>query len=75
MTNLRPTAPDVLLREIEDTQMTRDDVARTYADALLSKDKTDWQLVNSRIIERWSMYALKYIKTRAWKLVDSGVGS
>lgn len=63
---------NVLLTEIGDGRCTRDDVAMTYAMSLVSseRDSVDWEKVNKAIIERWSMNALVYIKTRAWKKVE-----
>jgi hypothetical protein len=65
---------NVLLREIADKRMTRDDVALTYAFAIRqqgqwSGDEVDYAKVNRAIMERWSMAALKYIKEKAWRLV------
>lgn len=59
-----------LLREIADEQMTRKDVALTYAFAICQADVVDFHVVNQAIIDRWSMAALKYIKERAWKLIE-----
>ena len=59
-----------LLRETQMTEITRDIIALTYAMALCSSDKTDWRTVNLAIIDKWSISALEYIKTRAWKLVE-----
>lgn len=57
----------VLLREVADKRMKRNDVAATYALALLSSEResVDWPKVNGAIIERWSCNALKYIKDKA----------
>lgn len=60
---------DVLLREIADKRMKREDVALSYALALRTPDEVDWPKVNHAIIDRWSMSALKWIKTYAWKCV------
>jgi hypothetical protein len=63
----------VLLREIADKRMTRDDVAMTYAFAIRQhdggRDQVDFAKVNHAILDRWSMAALKYIKEKAWRLV------
>lgn len=64
-----------ILREIADKRMTRDDVALTYAFAIRQSvarqsARVDWTLVNHAIIERWSLSALKYIKTAAWRRVE-----
>jgi hypothetical protein len=59
-----------LLQEIADPRMKREDVALTYAFAL-RQGGVDWPTVNKAIVARWSLSALKWIKTRAWKLVEA----
>ncbi len=59
-----------LEREIADPQMKREDVALTYAFGLRQRDDVDWRKVNGLIIERWSLSALKWIKTYAWKRLE-----
>lgn len=59
-----------LLREIADSHLTRDDVALTYAMAMRGGEEVDWSKVNHAILDRWSMAALRYVKTEAWKLVQ-----
>ena len=54
-----------LLVEIANLKMRRRDVAQTYALAMRSSEPTDWLRVNRAIIERWSMSALMWIKTKA----------
>ena len=56
-----------ILREIADPQMTRDDVAATYAFAIRQASQVDFPTVNQAIIDRWSMSALRYIKEKAWR--------
>lgn len=56
----------VMLEEIADSRMTRDDVATSYAFGL-RQGGVDWATVNRAIIERWSRGGLRYIKERAWK--------
>ena len=58
-----------LFEEILDREMTRDDVALTYAFGLRSVEPIDWLAVNRAIIARWSKSALKYIKEQAWKRI------
>ena len=58
-----------LLKEIEDKAMKRNDIVLTYAFGLISSEDIDWPKVNKKIVERWSIDALRYIKNRAWKLV------
>ena len=55
----------ILLHEIGEKAMKRNDVAKTYALALRSSEETDWAKVNKAIIERWSLHALEWIKERA----------
>lgn len=57
---------ETLLDEIARKGTTRNDVAKTYALAIRSSDRTNWARVNQAIIDRWSMHALKFIKERAW---------
>ena len=59
-----------LLSEIACQGCKRNDVATTYALAILSSEATDWKAVGAAIIARWSRSALGYIKKRAWKLVE-----
>jgi len=61
-----------LIQEIGDHTMHRKDVALTYAMSMLSSecDSINWGKVNRAIIDRWSRYALVWIKTRAWELFD-----
>lgn len=59
-----------MLREIADPRMTRDDVAITYAFGLRQPDDVDWPTVNHAILDRWSPYALRYIKEKAWRIAS-----
>lgn len=69
MTRIEMVDPGgALLEEIGDSRMKREDVALTYAFALRSPDGVDFASVNRAIVDRWSLSALKWIKTRAWKL-------
>lgn len=71
--DIRTTMVDVegqLFYEIADKRITRDDVALTYAFGIRQGDPIDWPKVNKAIIERWSMSALKYIKTEAWAYAE-----
>lgn len=63
----------VILREIDNKRMTRNDVAQTYAILLKFPGDYNWQRINGAIIKRWSKYALEYIKRRAWAIVKMGV--
>jgi len=55
-----------LLQEIKIKEVTKKDIAKTYALALASSEETDWAKVNKAIIKRWSMSALFDIKKWAW---------
>mgnify|MGYP001590470853 FL=1 len=55
-----------LLREIDTGELHQRDIAKTYALAMKSSEKTDWAKVNEAIIKRWSMAGLKHIKAMAW---------
>lgn len=63
-----------ILAEISSKVFTREDVAQTYALTLVSseRDKVDWKKVNTAIMARWSVSALKWIKERAWKIAQNG---
>ena len=58
-----------LLKEIEDKAMKRNDIVLTYALGIMSTEEIDWPKVHKKIVERWSIDALRYIKNRAWKMV------
>jgi hypothetical protein len=75
MADIRVEMIDVegqLAREIADPRMTREDVALTYAFALRQWNPADtrYAAINRAIMERWSLSALKWIKTRAWALYE-----
>jgi hypothetical protein len=57
-----------LLREIVDHRLTRREVAKTYRLAMDSSEckKVNWAKVNMAIVQRWSPYALEWIKKQAW---------
>jgi hypothetical protein len=59
----------VLLEEIADDRLKREDIAASYALAMKTPDKVDWPKVNRAIIDRWSKSGLVFIKERAWKVV------
>lgn len=59
----------IVLIEIADKHLTRDDVAITYAYCLRQGEVDRIGEINKAIIERWSLSALKYIKTKAWKRI------
>ena len=55
-----------LLREIDTVELHQRDIAKTYALAMKSSEKTDWAKVNEAIIKRWSVSELNHIKAMAW---------
>lgn len=57
-----------MMREITTPGFTRRDVAKSYALTLKSSEcsSVNWAKVNQAIIERWSPYALEWIKQQAW---------
>ena len=57
---------NVLLSELKYPKVTQKRIAKTYALALGSSERTDWARVNRAIIERWSISGLKRIKEMAW---------
>ena len=57
-----------LLQELE-TPATRDMVAQTYS-YIIRSGQTNVREVNLAIIERWSPAGLRYIKEKAWKIVN-----
>lgn len=60
-----------LLQELENPTK-RDDIAETYSYILRTKGtRWDYRKVNQAIIDKWSPTALKYIKEKAWKLVEA----
>ena len=64
-------AETLILDEIADSRMKREDIAQTYAFVIRQLPANDprWREINHAILDRWSMAALKWIKERAWKLL------
>jgi hypothetical protein len=64
-----------LLREIATKELNREDIAQTYAMAIVSTEARnkliDWKKVNEAIVERWSPSAREWIKNQAWKIIES----
>ena len=58
----------LILREILDPSTTRLDVAKTIALALRSSEAEtiNWGAIGMSVINRWSPYAWKWIKEKAW---------
>lgn len=59
-----------IMNEIEDKAFTRKDVAKTYA-ILIQKGHQNWTPINEAILKRWSKSGFLWIKTEAWKQVES----
>lgn len=59
-----------IMNEIEGKVYTRKDVAKTYA-ILIQKGHKDWAPINLAIMKRWSRSALLWIKSEAWKQINS----
>ncbi len=73
-TRIEPVDPErMILDEIANPAMTRDDVAQTYAILIHLDADCDWARINEAIIRRWSRSALEYIKRKAWRMVVRGV--
>ena len=56
----------IILAEIADPKMKRNDVSQTYAWCLRSSEPIDYAKINAAILARWSLHALQWIKERAW---------
>jgi hypothetical protein len=64
-----------LLREIASVHARRRDVAKAYRYAKLSGERVDWERVHNAITERWSYFAVEWIRREAKKravLADRG---
>lgn len=59
-----------ILHEIGNKPFKRKHIALTYAFCLRASESVDFALVNSAIIERWSVSGLIYIKELAWAYVE-----
>lgn len=57
----------VLCEEAQNREITQASIALTYALALRSGEKTDWEKVNGEILKRWRFSGLERIKRMAWK--------
>lgn len=56
-----------VLQMIADRRYKRNDAARLYRNIIRYNAPVDIPALNAAIIERWSMSALNYIITEAWK--------
>lgn len=57
-----------LLDELNAKDVTRNSIASTYANAIMSLQCVDWNLVHNAIVAKWSLSGLKYVKEMAEKL-------
>jgi hypothetical protein len=59
---------NTIIAEIENPECKRKDIAQTYALILKSseRDKVDWPKINRKIMLRWSLSGLRWIKQQAW---------
>jgi hypothetical protein len=68
-----------MLVAIYDKTNTRDDIVPLYTNLIMryfgDKRGTNVKAINDAIRERWSSYALKYIKEEAWKPIDDGTAT
>lgn len=61
---------ETILEEIANKEVTRDNVAVTYAFCIDSSEIIDIAKINKAIVKRWRRSALEYIKNKAWKLKE-----
>ncbi len=62
---------DVILRHIADKTMTRDDIALTYALCTTSNESHDFGKINTALQARWGLGDRKYIKQKAWQIMEN----
>lgn len=62
---------ELVLAAIGDKTKKRDDIVPYYASLLIlpSNIEVDWLFIHNAIMMRWSLSAISYIKSKAWKLV------
>lgn len=62
---------EVTLKVVSNPINYRLNVAMFYSSAILShvfgRETVDWKTINRAIVDRWSPYALEYIKRHAWR--------
>ena len=61
------TPTDELLDAVKNAE-NRDQMSEAYAQFVGTDATVDWHKVNTAIVDRWSVAALKYVKAQAWKL-------
>lgn len=54
-----------LFAAIDDCESKRDDVAFLYAQKMKTRDQSGISAINERILQRWSLKTLQYIKKKA----------
>lgn len=64
--------PAFILNEIADPVMKRKQVAHTYG-ILIHTGHREFTAINQAILARWSPSGLNWIKTQAWRWVETGV--
>ncbi len=62
---------NVLIKIIQDKKSKRNDVVIPYAMSIVSSESVNFANINKAILEKWSFNALDYIKTKAWKEINS----
>ena len=52
-------------------KVTRKEMAEVYAKAIqIEVGYIDWPILNRAIMDRWSRSGLRFIKERAWRIVE-----
>ena len=64
---------EIILEEIVNKEVTRDNIAITYAFCIDSSEKVKFPKINKAIITQRSRSALEYIKKKAWELKETGI--
>lgn len=66
------TAVELVIENEIKIGLGKDDVAKTYALALMSSYKTNWSKVNKMILDKWGPQGLIDIKNKAWEIKEKG---
>lgn len=65
-----PDAVEFVFIFIHDKKFNRNYTAIMYAQCMMqTTNPIDWPRINRAIMDRWSRSGLKYIKTKAWKIL------
>jgi len=62
---------DRLLREIT-WRSKKSEIVSTYRDAMNSGEKVDWDKIHSAIVDRWSHFAVEWIRREAKRRQKGG---